>query len=712
MTGDVVHSRGDAKTPGASAGGRDPRLFQLFASVRQLDGVGPTMLDALKRLLGRDEPRLLDLALQPPLAQRSLDALEDMSQLADGARVTLLVHIDRHHPVPRKSRAPYRISAMAGDIPIDLIFFRVRDSYLNEQFPLESERLVHGRLSSFRDRWQMAHPEIVPDDPLERHRAAMVYALSEGLTQTRLKKLVAQAVDKVPALPEWLDRPLVIKHGLPSFADAIAGVHGVDRDTEPEPARMRLALDELLATQLGLALTRQAAAKGRGRATNSDRKLIGTLLDTLPYAPTGAQSRAIDEICHDVAKHEPMLRLLMGDVGSGKTLVALAAMLHVVESGRQAVLMAPTEVLARQHAKGLRELAAKIGIEVGLLVGSERGAGRDHLLGELASGNLKLVVGTHALFQDQVIFADLALAVIDEQHRFGVHQRLRLVDKGPATDLLLMTATPIPRSLVMAYYGDVETSRLDEKPPGRQPITTVVIPTSRVEEVIAGIARALESGDRVYWVCPLIEQALDDAVATAEDRFALLTERFGNAVALVHGRMKPAEKDAAMSGFAAGAAQLLVATTVIEVGVDVPEATVIVIDAAERFGLAQLHQLRGRVGRGSKPSTSMLLYNMPLSKTARRRLQIMRATDDGFRIAEEDLSLRGPGEILGSRQSGVANFRVADLGRDKDLLEVARSDVRLILQRDPTLSSERGQALRLLLQLSETPLVPELLGAG
>jgi len=712
VTGDVVYSRGDAKTLAAGAGGRDPRLFRLFASVRQLDGVGPTMLDALRRLLGREEPRLLDLLLQPPLGQRCLDALDDLSQWADGARVTLWLRIERHHPVPPKSRAPYRVTCIAGDIPIDLVFFRAREAYLNEQFPVDGERLVHGRLSSFRERWQMAHPEIVPDDPIERQRTAMVYALSEGLTQTRLKKLLVQAVEAVPDLPEWLDRQLLQDHALPSFGAAIAGIHGVDQETGPDRARTRLALDELLATQLALGLTRQAATVGHGRSTTSELRLTRALLASLPYRPTNAQARAIDEIGRDIAGNQPMLRLLMGDVGSGKTLVALAVMLQVVEAGRQAVLMAPTEVLARQHAKGLRELTAGIGVEVGLLVGNERGGARDRLLEDLAAGRLKLVVGTHALFQEQVAFADLALAVIDEQHRFGVHQRLRLVDKGTTTDLLLMTATPIPRSLVMAYYGDVEVSRLDEKPPGRQSITTIVLPTSRFAEVVAAIERALAAGDRAYWVCPVIEQALDDAVATAEDRFERLTERFGTAVALVHGRMKAAEKDAAMTGFATGATQLLVATTVIEVGVDVPEATVIVIDAAERFGLAQLHQLRGRVGRGSKPSTAILLYNMPLSNTARRRLQVMRKTQDGFRIAEEDLSLRGPGEILGSRQSGVAHFRVADLARDKDLLELARRDVRQILQRDPLLTSPRGRALRLLLQLTETPLAPELLSAG
>ncbi|HUN49064.1 MAG TPA: ATP-dependent DNA helicase RecG, partial [Stellaceae bacterium] len=399
-------------------------------------------------------------------------------------------------------------------------------------------------------------------------------------------------------------------------------------------------------------------------------------------------------------------------VGSGKTVVALVAMLDAVEAGVQAALMAPTEILARQHAATLSALAKPAGVEVALLTGREKGKARESLLAALASGLAPIVVGTHALFQEDVVFRDLGFVVIDEQHRFGVEQRAALTNKGKGVDLLAMTATPIPRTLMLAAYGDLDHSRLTEKPAGRKPVTTRTVPVARLEEVVAGVDRALASGAKVYWICPVIEESEEGDLAAAAEREVYLKERFGHRVGLVHGRMKGTEKDRMMESFAHGDIDLLVATTVIEVGVDVPDATVMVIEHAERFGLAQLHQLRGRIGRGDKPSACLLLYAQPLSETAKQRLAILRETDDGFRIAEEDLKLRGAGEVLGTRQSGLPEFRLADLAAHAELIPIARDDARLVLHRDPELSEARGAALRTLLYLFERDAAVKYLRSG
>ncbi len=436
------------------------------------------------------------------------------------------------------------------------------------------------------------------------------------------------------------------------------------------------------------------------------------LIEALPYSLTPSQTRAVAEIVADLAKPERMLRLLQGDVGSGKTVVALLACAAVIEGGRQAALMAPTEILARQHFNTITPLAAAAGIRVAILTGRERGRERSDILARLAFGEIHVLVGTHAMFQEDVEFRDLALAVVDEQHRFGVHQRLALASKGVAVDVLVMTATPIPRTLVLTYFGDMDVSELREKPAGRRPVDTRAVPLSRLDEIVEAVGRALAEGRSVYWVCPLVEESENIDLAAAEDRFAALEQRFGAMVALVHGRMKGVEKDRAMARFAAGETRLLVATTVIEVGVDVPEATVMVIEHAERFGLAQLHQLRGRIGRGAEASSCLLLYKPPLGDSAKARLEIMRATEDGFRIAEEDLKLRGEGDVLGTRQSGMPGFRVARIHLHGKLIGPARDDASLILVRDPKLASSRGQALRHLLYLFERDEAIRLIRAG
>lgn len=687
---------------------RPPALYPLFAALADLPGVGPKIARQLGRLVGRSDPRVLDLVFTAPISRRDIAEIETLEPADEGRLVALDVVVGSHRPA--HGRAPYRIHGRAGGTPIDLVFFNAKAPYLERRFASGTVVRLIGRPERFNERWQLVHPEAAS----EGGRDATVYRLLEGLGATRLKRLIDQAMAAVPELPEWHARGLLDRHGLPGWRTALATLHGLLPGETAidaalvERARQRLALDELAATQLALALVRRSRRARPAQPIAGTSPLNERLLAGLPFAPTGAQSRAIAEIAADLAKPEAMVRLLMGDVGSGKTLVALAAMLRVVNAGHQAALMAPTEVLARQHAGNLAALAEPLGIGVTLLVGGLSAARRRTTLEEIARGEARIVIGTHALFQEGVAFGSLALAVIDEQHRFGVAQRLDLVAKGGGTHLLLMTATPIPRSLVLSAYGDIATSRLEEKPPGRQPITTVAAARHRLEEIVARIEAALGRGERIYWICPSIAAPTDfvpgdedSGRIAAETRFAELRDRLGDVVGLVHGRMKTAEKAAAMAAFAEGATRLLVATTVVEVGVDVPEATIIVIDGAERFGLAQLHQLRGRVGRGCRPSFCVLLYDPPLGATAKARLEAIRSSDDGFLLAEADLRLRGPGEVLGFRQSGLPELRFADLATDGELVEIAHAAVDGIMAEDPTLASPRGQRQRLLLHLFE-----------
>jgi ATP-dependent DNA helicase RecG len=542
-----------------------------------------------------------------------------------------------------------------------------------------------------------------------------VYPLTEGLGLGQAQRAMDASLRKLPELPEWQDPAWVARSGFPSCPAALRQLH---RPSEPHdldpvsPAWTRLAYDELLAGQLALALVRANMRRPAGQNNLGDGNLRQTIIAALPYQLTPSQQQAVKDIANDLAKPTRMLRLLQGDVGSGKTVVALLAAAAVVEAGKQAALMAPTEILARQHLNTIGPLADAAGLRVEILTGRERGRERNAILKALADGEINLLVGTHALFQEDVVFRDLALAIVDEQHRFGVHQRLALAHKGEAVDMLVLTATPIPRTLVLTYFGDMDISELREKPAGRQPIDTRTVPLGRIDDVVSAVGRAIANGTRAYWVCPLVEESETVDLAAAEDRFAQLQERFGAAVDLIHGRMKGADKDRAMARFAAGETQLLVATTVIEVGVDVPQATVMVIEHAERFGLAQLHQLRGRIGRGSEHSTCLLLYKAPLGETAKARLECMRSTEDGFRIAEEDLRLRGEGDVLGTRQSGMPGFRVARIEVHGKLLGPARDDAKLILAQDPGLTSPRGEALRHLLYLFEKDEAIRLIRAG
>ena len=694
-------------------------LNPLFASATTLPGVGPKTEKNYRRLTGREDgARVVDLLFHLPVGAIDRRARPKLRDVVPGSVVTVEVTVEQHRPPPpNRPRLPYRVTTSDETGTLTLVFFNARRDYLEQQLPVGARRYVSGTAEFYDGMLQMVHPDRVVDDAglAKLPLVEPVYPLTEGLSGNQLRRAIDGALPRIPALPEWQDPAWLARQTYPSFAEALVRLHGPQEphDVAPEtPAWSRLAYDELLAGQLALGLVRANTKRRPGRGTAGDGRLRKVIVASLPYSLTPSQQRALAEIAADLEKPERMVRLLQGDVGSGKTVVALIACATAIEAGHQAALMAPTEILARQHHHTIAPLAAAAGIRVALLTGRERGRERAQLLSALAAGEIDLVIGTHAIFQDEVEFADLALAVVDEQHRFGVHQRLALTRKGDAVDMLVMTATPIPRTLVLTYFGDMDLSELREKPAGRQPVDTRTIPLDRLEEVVEAVGRAIGEGRRAYWVCPLVEESETSDLAAAEDRFASLKTRFGRAVDLVHGRMKGADKDAAMARFAAGESRLLVATTVIEVGVDVPQATVMVIEHAERFGLAQLHQLRGRIGRGSGRSTCLLLYKAPLGETAKARLAVMRETEDGFRIAEEDLRLRGEGDVLGTRQSGMPGFRIARIEVHGKLLQAARDDAALILARDPHLASPRGQALRVLLYLFERDEAVRLIRAG
>ena len=684
---------------------RPDRLNPLFVAADSLKGVGAGLARPLERL---GLSRVKDFAYHLPDRFVTRRAVADLDQASVGEQVVIKLT-----PLEYRSaagRGPFRVLASDEAGNVAAITYFGRASYSGKKaLPLGEPRWVAGRIEQYGQMLQIVHPDHVSEESAAAlgQLTEPVYALSEGLTQNRIAALIQQALAGIEPLPEWIEPALLGKMQWPAWRDALDLAHRA----EHPGARDRLAYDELLANSLALMLVKNSNRKQIGTPLQGDGKLRARL--QLPFELTAAQKRSIAEIEGDLAQGSPMLRLLQGDVGSGKTAVALEAMLIAVEGGAQAALLAPTEILARQHYETLSRMAASTGIAIALLTGRDKGRARESILMGLLDGSIDLVVGTHAIFQDTVTYKNLAMVVIDEQHRFGVAQRLMLNQKGRRTPhCLAMTATPIPRTLTLAQYGEMDVSKLDEMPPGRQPIDTRVVAVERMADVIGALGRHIESGAQAYWVCPMVRELESEDIAAAEARFAELTARFGDGVVLVHGQLRPEIKDAAMERFASGAAQLLVATTVIEVGVDVPNATLMVIEQAERFGLAQLHQLRGRVGRGEGKSTCLLLRGPALSETARDRLALMRETQDGFRLAEEDLRLRGGGELLGTRQSGDSAFRVASLDQIQRLLPIAHDDARLLIERDGGLTGERGEAARLLLYLFERDWGVQLLRGG
>lgn len=696
-------------------------LDPFFTSIRTLAGVGPKVSLMIGKVIGNDvgqETRIGQLVHLLPNSIIDRRHRPGIRLSPEGATVTLDLVIDHHQPAPQgRSNIPHRVIAHDDTGEITLVFFRAQQPYLLKKLPEGEKVIVSGKVEWFNGRASMVHPDYIasPDDIDSLPLLEPVYPLTAGLSAKTLARAIKEALTKLPQLPEWIDQTLIQREHFPSYFAALKHVHMPENPEDialDSNNRRRLAYDEFLAGQLALALVRLKTRKIKGRVQQGTGLITAEILKNLPYRLTNGQTEAVKDIVKDMQAPERMLRLLQGDVGAGKTIVGLLAMAHAAESGGQSALMAPTEVLARQHYATIAPLAEKSGLKTALLTGREKGKERQKIIDDLKSGAIQIVIGTHALFQEKVEYHDLALVVIDEQHRFGVHQRLMLTAKGAAPDMLVMTATPIPRTLVLTAFGDMDVSKLTEKPANRLPITTATLPIERLGELVDRLKQAIRDGQKIYWICPLVEESEHIELTSAEERFQSLQSIFGDQIGLIHGRMTASEKDEAMMAFKNGDTRLLIATTVVEVGVDVPDATIIIIEHAERFGLAQLHQLRGRVGRGDKASSCILLYKGPLGEIAKARLKVMRETNDGFRIAEEDLKLRGEGELLGTRQSGTPGFQLASLEAHGDLLEIARKDARLILERDPDLQTPRGQALRNLLYIFNKHEAVHLLRAG
>jgi ATP-dependent DNA helicase RecG len=700
---------------------RPQNLQPLFASLHAIKGVGDKLAALLTRYFGApdgQEAIVLDVLMHMPTGIVDRRRQVGIAEAYLNQIVTLRLHIDRHQPPPRgKPHVPHRVFAHDETGEIQLVFFRAQGGWVERALPISEERFVSGQIGFFNGEKQITHPDYIvePDKFATLPLVEPVYPLTNGLSSKALAKLVRQAVDAVPDLPEWIAPETVRTRKWPGFSDAMRMVHLPENPDQAQlwsPARQRLAYDEYLAGQITLQLIRSSMVSARGVARQFTNEITQRLAAALPFALTDGQTQALAEIRADLTAPDRMSRLLQGDVGSGKTVVALMAMAAMAESGAQSALMAPTELLASQHFRTIQPLCEAVGLTCALLTGKMPAAERRAILTGLANGSIAIAVGTHALFQSDIAFHDLGLTVVDEQHRFGVHQRLALSDKGRHTDLLVMTATPIPRTLVLTHFGDMAVSVLREKPRGRQPIDTAVMSINDYARVVARLQARLIEGAQAYWVCPLVEESETLEVVAAEDRFNELKKAFGDQVALVHGRMSAAAKQEVMQRFKANEIKLLVATTVIEVGVDVPNATIMIIEHAERFGLAQLHQLRGRVGRGSQRSACLLLYKDPLSETAKARLDTIKSTEDGFEIAERDLELRGQGDVLGTRQSGMPGYRLAVPDVHRHLLEFAHDEAKDLLARNPGLTGPEGEAARTLLYLFRKDLAIPLIRAG
>ena len=697
-------------------------LFPLFADVQTLNGVGPRVSESLSRAFSRtgnaatEGARVKDLLLTPPSGLIDRSYRPSITEAKKDEIATFVVTVGSHMPPNSKGR-PYRIRVFDESGDMTLVFFKARAAYLNQVLPEGGRRIVSGKTEVFNAELQMTHPDYIvsleDEDKLPKYET--LYPLTAGLSQKVARKAVMGALQHIPQMAEWLDPHMVAQQDWPGFAEALIRMHAPDHPSDPgisAPPRKRLAYDELFAKQLAMAIVRENTRRQSGRSYDTKGHYLDDVLKAAPFKPTAAQDRAVGEIIADLKSPFRTARLLQGDVGAGKTFVAAQLAAFVAESGAQVALMAPTEILARQHLMTMRAFLEPAGLTVEAITGRDKGKPREALATGLKEGYIDVIIGTHALFQDSVEFHDLGLVIIDEQHRFGVRDRMKLTQKGRRPDLLVMTATPIPRTLALTSYGDLDISKLDEKPAGRRPIETRILPLARLDNVIEAVGRAVKAGNQVYWVCPLVEESEVVELTSVTERHRQLSAVYGDRVGLLHGRLSAQEKEAMSQAFKAGQYDILVATTVIEVGVDAPNATIMVIEHAERFGLAQLHQLRGRVGRSDKPSTCLLLYKGPLGVTSKARLEVLRETEDGFVISEKDWELRGSGDLLGAKQSGLPGYRLADLDKHKALLETAVQDARLLVQTDPELSSPRGQAARTLLYLFEQDYGIALMKAG
>ena len=700
---------------------RPESLSPLFRSLHSIKGVGDKLAALLTRYFGAPEGQeaiALDILMHMPSGVVDRRRQVGIAEAYLNQVVTLKLHVDRHLPPPRgRPQVPHRVFAHDETGEISLVYFGSQGGWVEKLLPVGEERFVSGQIGFFNGGKQITHPDYVveADKFATLPLVEPVYPLTQGLSSRALARLVRQVVDSMPVLDEWIAADTMAHRNWPDFATAMRRVHLPENPEEPElwgPARMRLAYDEYLAGQITLQLIRSTMVAARGISRTFTGEITERVARSLPFSLTEGQQRAVDEIRADLASPDRMSRLLQGDVGAGKTVVALMAMAAMAESGAQSAMMAPTELLAAQHYKTLKPLCEQAGLGCELLTGKMPATERRAKLAGIASGETTIAVGTHALFQSGVEFHNLGLTVVDEQHRFGVHQRLALSEKGRHTDLLVMTATPIPRTLVLTHFGDMAVSVLREKPRGRQPIDTAVLSIGDYDRVVSRLKARLDEGAQAFWVCPLVEESEHLEMVAAEDRFAELQKVFGDQVALVHGRMSATAKQEVMQRFSANELKLLVATTVIEVGVDVPNASIMIIEHAERFGLAQLHQLRGRVGRGSQRSACLLLYKDPLSETARARLETIKSSEDGFEIAEKDLELRGQGDVLGTRQSGMPGYRLAVPDVHRHLLDFAHDEAKALLARNPGLSGPEGEAARTLLYLFRKDLAIPLIRAG
>jgi len=677
-------------------------LYPLFTEIDTIKGIGIKYAKLIKNLCGS---KIIDVLFHLPINIVDRTYSVPLKDAIDGKIWTGIVTINEHQK-PATKKQPYHIYCTDTTKDIVLTFFKAYEDSLIKNYPVGEKRVISGKLEYFNGMWQMSHPDYVAatDKLKDIARQEPVYPLTAGITNKMVIKLEEDALKRLPELPEWLVPDSLKDLEYVSFNQALYTIHHPKNLADLLPsstARRRLAYDEILSNQLALAFIRRKVKQQKGRSFISTGELYNKVQSSLPFSLTKAQETALSEIEIDQKEPYKMLRLLQGDVGSGKTVVALLSMLKVIECGAQTALMAPTEILAKQHYESICDLCKNTGLNIGLLTGKLRPKEKREIYAKLAAGEINILIGTHALFTENVTFKDLGYVVIDEQHRFGVNQRLSLSAKGSLCDVLVMTATPIPRSLLLTAYGDMDYSKINELPKGRKPTKTAVLNVNKMPEIIEALSKKLATGTRAYWVCPLVEESEKSDLAAATERYESLRQHFGDSVGLVHGKMKETEKDAVMEEFRQGKKNLLVATTVIEVGVNVPEATIMIIEHAERFGLAQLHQLRGRIKRGTEEGSCILLYSYPLSTVARERLNIMKQTEDGFYIAEKDLELRGGGEILGTRQSGFTQFKLAEMPAHIDLLTKARDDAQQILKTDAELQTERGKALKILLYLFE-----------
>ena len=677
-------------------------LYPLFAPITSISGIGAKYASNYANL---GVTKVVDLLWHLPVGIIDRRNKTTVAEAKNGEIATLYLEVD-DIILPKSRKSPTRVVCHDKTGSIVLVFFKVFKGFLEKHLPIGAKRIVSGRVDFANYGMQMAHPDYIVANESEMPLIETVYPLTAGISLKMMGKSVSAALSMLKPLPEWLDTEFKKRQGFPDWSDAVKLVHHPNTMADIDganPARRRLAYDELLSEQLALALLRTKKKKLSGYEIKGDGKIRHKVFAGLPFKLTGAQVRVLKEIETDMARTSPMYRLIQGDVGSGKTIIAFFALLNAVESGLQGAFMVPTEILARQHYAKLKPLADMAGVNLCLLTGKDKSSQKENNLSAIKNGNVDIVIGTHSLIQEKLVFNRLGLAVIDEQHRFGVHQRLDLKAKGASPDMLVMTATPIPRTLALTAYGDMDISIVDEKPKGRAPVKTVALPLSKLDEIILAIKRAIATGAKVYWICPLLEESESLDVAAAKQRFKELSAVFPEQVGLVYGKMEPAEKDKVIAKFAdeRSSLSILVATTVVEVGVDVPIASVMVIEHAERFGLAQLHQLRGRIGRGNKESSCVLMYGDNLTTVAKARIDIMRKTDDGFEIAEEDLRLRGVGEVLGTKQSGFPEFKLANVATDLDLIRTAAKDAQMIVETNPHLNGDRGEALRILLYLFE-----------